>query len=164
MPPAKNPSADADTTGREVVITRLIRAPRELVFEAWTDPRHADKWMGPDGFTTITKSMDFRVGGSWRFVMSHATQGTFPNRVVYLEIVRPERLVYEHSSDSDDASDGFHVTVTFEALGERTHVTMRSVFQSVEARNKVVREYGAIEGGYQTLGRLEQLLLSQARS
>lgn len=147
-----NSSAD-----REILITRIINARRDLVFAAWVDSKHADKWMGPAGYTTVTQSMDVRPGGQWRFTMS-GPQGVFPNRVTYIEIVKPSRLVYTHGSDKDNDPDEFEVTVTFEALGDKTHITMRSVFPTAAARDKVVKEFHAIEGGYQTLERLEQLL------
>lgn len=149
------PNSSAD---REVLITRIINAPRDLVFGAWIDSKHADKWMGPVGYTTVTQSMDVRSGGMWRFTMT-GPQGVFPNRVTYIYVERPSRLVYKHGSDKDDDPDAFEVTVTFEDLGEdRTHITMRSVFPTAEARDKVVKHFKAIEGGYQTLERLEQTL------
>lgn len=121
------------------------------------DSKHADKWMGPTGYTTVTQSMDVRPGGMWRFTMS-GPQGVFPNRVTYIEVVKPSRLVYRHGADKDDDPDAFEVTVTFEDLGGRTHITMRSVFPTADVRDRVVKEFKAIEGGYQTLERLEQLL------
>ena len=78
-------SSSAD---REVLITRIINAPRDLVFEAWIDSKHADKWMGPAGYETVTQSMDVRPGGMWRFTMT-GPQGVFPNRVTYVEVVPP---------------------------------------------------------------------------
>jgi uncharacterized protein YndB with AHSA1/START domain len=142
---------------REILITRILSAPRDLIFEAWVDSKHADKWMGPTGYTTVTQSMDVRPGGTWRFTMS-GPQGVFPNRVTYIEVVKPSLLVYRHGADKDDDPDAFEVTVTFEELGDKTHITMRSVFPSVAVRDKVVREFHAIEGGYQTLERLDNLL------
>jgi uncharacterized protein YndB with AHSA1/START domain len=148
-------SSSAD---REVLITRIIGAPRDLVFAAWVDSKHADKWMGPAGYTTVTQSMDVRPGGMWRFTMS-GPQGVFPNRVTYIEVVKPSRLVYKHGADKDNDPDEFEVTITFEELsGDRTHITMRSIFPSAAARDKVVKEFHAIEGGYQTLERLDNLL------
>jgi uncharacterized protein YndB with AHSA1/START domain len=148
-------SSSAD---REVLITRIINAPRDLVFAAWVDSKHADKWMGPAGYTTVTQSMEVRPGGMWRFTMS-GPQGVFPNRVTYIEVVKPSLLVYKHGTDKDNDPDAFDVTVTFEELDDgKTHITMHSVFPSAAARNKVVKEFHAIEGGYQTLERLEQHL------
>ena len=65
---AKTPEA-VDTADREITITRVFNAPRELVFKAWTDPKHVDRWWGPRGFQTQTSEMDMRPGGVWRFVM-----------------------------------------------------------------------------------------------
>ena len=144
---------------RVVLITRIINAPRDLVFDAWVDTKHADKWMGPTGYKTVTQSKDVRPGGMWRFTMT-GPQGVFTNRVTYVEVVKPTLLVYKHGTDKDNDPDAFDVTVTFEDLGDKTHITMRSLFPSAEARNKVVREFKAIEGGYQTLERLEQHLQS----
>jgi uncharacterized protein YndB with AHSA1/START domain len=150
-------SARSSSADREVLITRIIKAPRDLVFAAWLDSKHADQWMGPTGYTTVTQSMDVRPGGMWRFTMS-GPQGVFPNRVTYIEVVKPSRLVYKHGTDKDDDPDAFEVTVTFEDLGDSTHITMRSVFPNAAARDRVVKEFKAIEGGYQTLERLEQHL------
>jgi uncharacterized protein YndB with AHSA1/START domain len=63
------------TADREIVMSRVIGAPRELVFEAFTRVRHLSRWWGPEGFTTTTRSFEFRVGGEWDFVM-HGPDGT----------------------------------------------------------------------------------------
>jgi uncharacterized protein YndB with AHSA1/START domain len=139
---------------RELVMTRLINAPRERVFAAYTDPAQLPKWWGPNGFTTVTREIDVRPGGLWRFVM-HGPDGTdYDNRIRYREIVAPERLVYSHDSDVDNDPKGFEVTVTFEAEGDRTRVTMRSLFATA-AMVEMVKGFGAVELGQQTLGRLE---------
>jgi uncharacterized protein YndB with AHSA1/START domain len=146
----------SSTADREIVTTRVFDAPRELVFKAFTDPKHIVNWWGPKGFTNTTLEMDVRPGGVWRFTM-HGPDGTdYPNKIAYLEVVRPERLVYDH--DDDDGGNGFHVTVTFEAQGGKTKLTMRALFATAAERAKVVEEYGAIEGANQTLDRLEAYL------
>jgi uncharacterized protein YndB with AHSA1/START domain len=153
-------SSTSDTSDREIVITRVVNAPRELVFEAWSNPDHIAKWWGPNGFTTTTRSMDFRPGGVWEHVM-HGPDGTdYPNYTVYDEIKRPERIVYTNSGGKDDASETkFQSTVTLEDLGGgQTRITMRGVFPSAEARDFAAREYGAVEGGEQTLARLAEHL------
>jgi len=110
-------------------------------------------WFGPDGFTTITKSMDVLPGGKWVFVM-HGPDGTeWPNVVTYEEVTPPTRLVYLHGDDKE--LDMFHVTMTLDDEGGQTALTMRAVFKSAAARDFVVRERGAIEGGKQTVQRLE---------
>jgi uncharacterized protein YndB with AHSA1/START domain len=73
-------------------------------------------------------------------------------------VKKPERLVYSHGGDMDNDPASFHVTVTFEKQGSKTNLTMRSVFPTAEQREKVVREYGAIEGGNQHVDRLENYL------
>jgi uncharacterized protein YndB with AHSA1/START domain len=65
----------SETAAREIVISRVIEAPRELVFEAFTEVRHLSRWWGPEGFTTTTHSFEFGVGGEWAFVM-HGPDGT----------------------------------------------------------------------------------------
>ena len=148
-------ASDAD---REIVITRLLDAPRELVWEAFTNPRHVGLWWGPTGFTNTVHSIDVRPGGVWVFDM-HGPDGTvYPNRIAYTEVRRPERLAYKHTSDQEDDPHRFDVVVTFEPQGRRTLLTLRSVFQTAAARDFVVKEFKAIEGGKQTLDKLEQFL------
>lgn len=147
-----------DTSDREIVITRLLDAPRELVFAAYTDPRHAAHWWGPDGFTLTTHQHDLRPGGVWRFIMHGPDGRDYKNITKFIEVTPPERLVYAHAGEDETADISFHTTVTFEQRGNQTHLTMRSVFPSAEAREHVVREFGAIEGGYQHLARLAEYL------
>ena len=86
-------------TDRELVFTRVFDAPRELVFEAWTEPKHLEAWWGPNGFRTESLSMDLRPGGIWRLIMHGPDGREYRNRTVYSEIVAPERLVYQHGSE-----------------------------------------------------------------
>ena len=77
---------------REIVATRLLDAPRDLVFRLWTEPKHIERWWGPNGFTVTTSEMTLLPGGVWRFVL-HGPDGTnFHNKIVYDKIVPPERL------------------------------------------------------------------------
>ena len=148
-----NPTAD-----RELVFTRVFEAPRELVFEAWTDPRHVEQWWGPNGFTTTISEMDVRPGGEWRLVM-HGPDGVdYRNRMVFLEVVKPERLVYKHEPEKGSEPVNFEVTVTFADEAGKTKLTMRMLFPSATARDHVVKKYGAVEGAKQTLGRLAEHL------
>jgi uncharacterized protein YndB with AHSA1/START domain len=152
-------SKEASSPDREIVIERIVNAPRELVWRAWTEPDQIAKWWGPNGFTTTIHEMHVRVGGAWRFIM-HGPDGTdYPNRIVYREIVKPERLVYDHDDDGD-GKHSFHSTVTFVATGDRTRVTLRVVFPTADARAAAVK-FGAVEGGEQTLARLEQHLAAR---
>ncbi len=141
------------TADREIVLTRVFDAPRELVFRAWTEPEHLAHWWGPNGFTTTYHEVDVREGGAARFTM-HGPDGTdYPNRIVYREIVRPERIVYDHDDDVDDDPRQFQVTVTFADEGGRTRATMRMLFRTAAARDYVTG-FGAVELGYQTLDKL----------
>jgi uncharacterized protein YndB with AHSA1/START domain len=152
-------SAAAVTSDREIVITRVFDAPRELIWKAWTDPKHVVKWWGPRGFTTTIHEIDIRPGGVMRYTM-HGPDGTdYPNEKEFIEVVRPERIVYMHRGAKDgDAGAEFQSTWTFEAEGAKTRVTMRGVFATVAARDRVVQEFGVLEGGRQTLERLEEQL------
>lgn len=148
----------------ELVFERLYDAPRELVFRAWTEVEHLEQWWGPNGFTTTTHEIDVRPGGRWRYIMHGPDGRDYPNRIVYREVVRPERLVYDH--DADDSPDDdvhFDVRITFEEQDvTRTKLTMRMTFATVEERNRVVEQYGAIEGANQTLARLGEHLPTMA--
>jgi uncharacterized protein YndB with AHSA1/START domain len=161
-PVIKTATPIADTQDREIVITRLINAPRDLVFEAWTDPQHLEKWWGPNGFSTTTKEFDFREGGQWIHTM-HGPDGTdFPNEMYFEKIVKPELIEYEHGGGDDvgvtDAA--FHATITFEDEDGKTRVTMKSLFQTAKQLRHVVEKYGAVEGGHQHLGRLEEYVVA----
>jgi uncharacterized protein YndB with AHSA1/START domain len=146
----------------EIVITRVLEAPRELVWQAWTDPRRVPQWWGPRGFTTTTQVMEVKPGGVWRFVMHGPDGRDYQNKITYLDVVRPELLVYKHGGEEDLEPVQFQTTVTFEDLGGQTKVTLQMVFPSAEERDRVVKEYGAIEGGHQTLARLGEHLASMA--
>jgi uncharacterized protein YndB with AHSA1/START domain len=135
--------------------SRVLDAPRELVFAVWTDPKHLAKWWGPDGFSTTTSVFDFRVGGVWRFVMHGPDGRDYENRITFDEIVPPELLRYHHGGGDDVEPVQFRTTVTFEDLGDnRTRVTLTGVFPSLAERDRVIREYGADKGLTQTLARL----------
>ncbi len=147
---------------REIVISRLLDAPREMVWAAWTDPKQVVKWWGPKGFTTTIHEMDVRPGGVWRHTM-HGPDGTdYPNKSTFIEVKPPELLRYSHGGGKPgDRGVAFEATVTFEkrgGKGEQTQLTMRQVFPSAEMREHVVKTYGAIEGAKQHLGRLSDHL------
>ncbi|HEX2094072.1 MAG TPA: SRPBCC domain-containing protein [Longimicrobiaceae bacterium] len=148
-------ATSASTADREIVLTRVFDAPRELVFRVFTSPGHMPHWWGPRGFRITTHEIDVRPGGVWRFTM-HGPDGTdYPNWMAFREVVEPERLVYDHGGDGEEPH--FHVTVTFEEEDGKTRLTMRSLFPSAEARAAVER-FGAVELGYQTLDRLGEHL------
>jgi uncharacterized protein YndB with AHSA1/START domain len=95
-------AGEADPPGalaaREIISTRVVGAARELVFKALTDPDHLAHWWGPKGFTNTFHEFDLRPGGTWRFVMHGPDGVNYQNKSVFVEIVKPERLVFEHVS------------------------------------------------------------------
>jgi uncharacterized protein YndB with AHSA1/START domain len=148
---------DASTEDRELITTRMFDAPRALVFEAWTNPAHIVNWWGPNGFTTTNHEMNVKPGGVWRFTM-HGPDGTdSPNKIVFKEVVKPKKLVYIHSDDHENDPKTFDVTVTFEAEGKKTKLTLHIVLKS-SAELDEMKKFGAVEGGHQTLARLADYL------
>lgn len=147
----------ADAEDRTLETSRIFDAPRERVFEAWTDPEHVSNWWGPRGFSTTTQKMDLRDGGEWLFVMHGPDGRDYGNRVNYLEVVRPERLVYRHSGTDDNDPIRFHVTVEFLAHGARTEVKMRMQIDTAEMY-AYAAQHGAIEGLQDTMTRFGEEL------
>jgi uncharacterized protein YndB with AHSA1/START domain len=143
----------------EIVICRTFSAPRVLVWQAWTDPNHVGRWWGPAGFTTTTHAMDFRPGGSWRYTMHGPDGRDYGNRIKYIEIDQPSRLVYQLGGEGVDEAVSFRSEVTFEEISGGTKVTLRSIFPSAEARDFVINDHGAVEGGKQHLANLEDYLV-----
>src|SRR5882762_5597544 len=140
----------SSTHDREIVISRKLNAPVELVWEAWTKPEHIANWWGPDGFTNTISTMDVRPGGEWDLVM-HGPDGTdFKNKSVYKEIVKPEKIIFDHVSGPK-----FTATITFEAQGNKTFLTWRMLFISTEEFNNTVRVFKADEGLKQNIVKLE---------
>jgi uncharacterized protein YndB with AHSA1/START domain len=153
-------AAISSTVDREIVLSRVVDAPRSLVWSAWTDPRQVVHWWGPRGFTTTIETMDVAPGGTWKQVM-HGPDGTdYPNKSVFTEVNKLERIAYTHGGGRKGARGvSFEASWTFEAVSrQRTKVTLRMVFPTAESRDRVVKEYGAIEGGTQTLERLAEHL------
>jgi uncharacterized protein YndB with AHSA1/START domain len=159
---AEKSSIDLTQDPAAMIGTRILDAPRALVFEMWTDPRHLAQWWGPNGFTTTTSAFDMRPGGVWRFVMHGPDGRDYENRITFEEVVRPERIVYRHGGGGDVEPVQFRTTVTFEDLGGKTRLTMRGQFPSAAERDRVIREYGADTGLVQTLARLADYLAKQA--
>jgi uncharacterized protein YndB with AHSA1/START domain len=115
------------TLDRELVITRVFDAPQDLVFEVWTEPKHLANWWGPNDFTLAFCHVDFREGGSYRLCLRSPTGEDHWALGTYREIVETERIVF--SWDREDLNGKLRskpiVTVTFEALGEKTRFTLR---------------------------------------
>jgi uncharacterized protein YndB with AHSA1/START domain len=153
---------DADPTtwalDREVVLVRVLEAPRDAVFAAWTDPDAFCQWFGPEGFTCTVHEMDVRPGGRARFDMTSRDGTLFTNRFDYLEVVAGRRLVMDHGSDVDDDPSRFRVTITFDEQDDgKTVLTLRQLHPTVEQRAAVIG-FGAVELGLQTMQKLARHL------
>ena len=145
---------------REIRMSRIFDAPRDLVFKTMTDPTAVPHWWGPRSLTTVVETMDVRPGGSWRFVQNDANGGTYVFHGEYREVTPPERVVNTFEFD------GFpgHVVVemlTLEDLGARTRVTMTSFFESTEDRDGMLHS-GMETGAVESWDRLEELFARQA--
>jgi uncharacterized protein YndB with AHSA1/START domain len=146
--------AGMHTSDREMIISRLVDAPRERVFDAFTDREHIGQWWGPNGFATTTDAMDVSAGGVWRFTM-HGADGTeYRNVIGYTRVERPAVLRYEHG---DDAGPQFSVEVGFALQGLATMVTLHMFCRTAQQLEEM-KKYGAEEGGQQTLERLDRYL------
>lgn len=119
------------TSDRELVVTRTIDAPADLVFEAWTTPALFQRWWVPKSFglTLLSCELDVRVGGTYRLVFQHgdATMAFFGT---YREVTPPSRLVW--TNDEGDAGETI-TTATFDERDGKTHVTVRDLYASKEA-------------------------------
>ncbi|WP_173645281.1 SRPBCC family protein [Leptospira interrogans] len=134
---------------REIVSVRVVNASREIVFKAWADPQHLRSWWGPNGFTNTFHEFDPKPEGHWRFTM-HGPDGTdYANHSVFVEIIKPEKLVFDHISGHI-----FRVTATFEEESPNsTKVIFRMLFESLQEFEKA-KKY-IIEGNEQNFDRLE---------
>ena len=139
---------------REIVLSRVFDAPREQVFRAWTEIEHLARWFGPAGFTCTTREADIRKGGTWRFDMRGPDGTVYDNRMSFLEVRAPERIVFDHGSDRDDDPHRFRVTVTLDSQSDgKTVVTLRQLHPTAEQRRATIG-FGAVEFGYQTMDKL----------
>ena len=120
----------------EILITRVYDAPVKLVWEAWTDPKKAAKWWGPRGFTLTTKSKDLRPGGQWIYTMHGPDGKDWPNIATYHEVVKYEKLVYDHGA-TETTPPLFRVTVTFKEDKGKTTMTMISAFATPDIREQM---------------------------
>ncbi|MFO0935021.1 MAG: SRPBCC family protein [Gemmataceae bacterium] len=154
-------SISTSTSANEIRVSRVYDAPRDLVFDVWTDPKHLAHWWGPNGFSISTHGFQFQPGGVWQFDMHGPDGRDYPNRIRYTEIVRPTRLVYSHGGEPNVEKDLFNTVVTFEESDDKTYLTMKATFANAEERDRVIRDYGAAEGGKQTLERLGRYIASQ---
>lgn len=131
MPDTTTPSTYPEED-RAHATQRTIDAPRNRVFEAFSNPIHLARWWGPNGFSSTFKEFDLRKGGFWRFTMHGPDGKDYPNENVFLEVVLNERVVIEHL-----LGHHFTLTITFEAVGNSTVVGWCQVFDTVEHYHQI---------------------------
>ena len=158
MSTAAKPASYGEGT---VTLTRVIDAPRELVWQAWTDPKMLAQWFGPRGFTSSVTQLDVRVGGALRIVMHGPDGNDYPMKGVFREIVAPERLVFTNIAID---SEGKHLlegetTVTLTETRGRTTLTLRTY--AVGLVPKATQMLAGMEAGWtQSIDKLEELAVA----
>lgn len=145
---------------RELTLTRIIAAPRDLVFDAWIDPKQMAQWWGPDGFTNPVCELDARPGGRIRIDMRAPDGTVYPMTGTFREIVAPERLVFMAVAEDRDGNPLLQslTTVTFEAMGGKTRLTVQA--SAVGIAPVAEQMLKGMEAGWtQSLERLEALVI-----
>jgi uncharacterized protein YndB with AHSA1/START domain len=139
-----------ETAGRELVLTRLIEAPVELVWEVFTEPEHIEQWFGPDGYTTKVAKMDVRTGGEWDLTISSPSDPSdYHHECIYLEVVKHKKIVFELRTDFKHVA-----TILFESSGNKTFLTWQMLFESREYFEEVVKKFGIDSSHQQTADKL----------
>jgi uncharacterized protein YndB with AHSA1/START domain len=139
---------------REIVLSRVIGARRDVVFSVWADPKHLPVWFGPAGFEIETREIDIRVGGLWRFDMIAPDGRRYANRMLFRRIEPPVLIEIDHGSDVDNDPGQFRTTITFDEQSDgRTVITLRQLHPTKAQRDAAIG-FGAVEYGYQTLDKL----------
>jgi uncharacterized protein YndB with AHSA1/START domain len=158
---ASKPAIDSGSPSpeREIVVSRFLDAPRELVWNAGTDPAQLVLWWGPKGFSTTIHEMDLKPGGVWRHT-KHGPDGTnYPNKSTFQIVVKQERIVNSHAGGRESGSGtNFVATCSFEDQGHKTRLSLHKLFELAQELDRVIKEFGASEGSKQTPGRLPEHL------
>jgi uncharacterized protein YndB with AHSA1/START domain len=158
MTPAGSKLTVTTPSDLEVVMTRDFDAPRELLFDAWTQPEHLRRWFGSAGWSLATCQIDQRPGGAWRWVMRNDDGREMPMYGEYREVVRPERIVYTEffgGGEYETMGAGTTNTLRFEEIPAGTRLVATIEYRSREARDAALAtpmESGTAEG----YDRLEQ--------
>ena len=142
---------------RELVITRTVHGPAQIVFDAWTKPELLERWWAPKSFPIklLSCEMDARVGGTYRLVFGY-DGSTFDFFGRYLEVTPPSRLVWTN----DEGDEGEQITtVTFEETGGETLLVVHDLYASKEALDGAIAS-GSTSGMPEALEQLDELLVN----
>ncbi|KAF2340510.1 SRPBCC family protein [Flavobacterium tistrianum] len=144
------------TPDSEIVTTRILNFPQELVFKAWSNPDHLKNWWGPKGFTNTFHEFDFRVGGIWKFTMHGAERGNFENECEFIKIEKPNLIAWKRHS-----KPLFQILTTFEAISEnQTKVVFKMLFET-EAECQKLKQY-VVDKNEENFDKLEVELAKMA--
>ena len=150
----------ATPSDREVVFTRVVNAPRRVVFDAWTNPKHVPRWMlGPEGWTMPVCEIDLRVGGAWRFVWRKSDGMEMTMTGTYREVVPPERLVSTERW-GPEWPETVNAVVLTETAGQTT-ITLTITYPTKQARDAALAT-GMADGMDPSYARLDSLLATLA--
>jgi uncharacterized protein YndB with AHSA1/START domain len=149
----------AGVAARTMLIQRVIKAPRRVVWNAWMNPETLPQWWGPDGYSCKTARIDLRAGGEWVFDMIGPDGTVYPNHHLYGDVRAEDGFSYtlHWGENGPKHADAW---ASFEDQGGATKVTLGMVF-STEAEFQAAKGFGAEELGLQTLGKLEAFILSR---
>lgn len=156
MPREKKDNSLSPTADRELIITRILNAPVELVWEVWTNADHIKNWWGPNGFTNSISKMDLKPGGEWNLVMHGPDGKDYKNKSLFKEIVKHKKIAYQHVSGPK-----FTATIEFEKKGTQTHLKWHMLFATKEEFIQTVKTFKADEGLRQNVSKLEAYISAQ---
>lgn len=151
----KSDTDSGSVSDRELVTSRILDAPPERVFTAFSDPAHLARWWGPKGFTNTFQEFDLRPGGHWRFVMHGPDGGNYQNDSVFVEVAPPHKVVFQHVS-----APQFEMTITFEEQAGKTRIGWRQRFDSADECQRIAKF--AVEANEQNLDRLAAQVAERA--
>lgn len=142
-----------ETADREIVSSRIINAPQEKIFEALRNPDILARWWGPAGFTNTFQNFDFQPGGTWEFVMHGPDGAEYPNKSVFVDIVEPERVVFDHV-----VPPIFRMTISVEKTeqADKTRFGFRMLFESAKVCEQLKNV--CVPANEQNFDRLEAVL------
>jgi len=138
-----------DQKDRELIISRTLNAPVDLIWEAWTHPEHIAQWWGPNGFSNTIHTMELKPGGVWDLVM-HGPDGTdYKNKSIFTEIIPLRRIAYDHVSGPK-----FTAIIDFTAMGDQTLIRWQMIFDTAEELQHTIRTFKADQGLQQNVEKL----------
>jgi uncharacterized protein YndB with AHSA1/START domain len=136
----------------EIVSSRIISTPREIVYRAWADPNHLKNWWGPNGFTNTFTEFDFRIGGKWSFIMHGPDKGNYANECEFIKIDSPSLIAWKRYSKPI-----FQVVATFEDVANnKTKIVFKMLFSAAEECQKIKKF--VVDKNEENFDRLEEEL------